>query len=112
MQFSFTEYNVLNCLTFLENTDARYVSVNCQKSNWYIKIRLPPLKKKYADFKDSDIYLGSDSCTGYRSGVYLIFNEEYTNCKTNKTVSMNSIERNHDRDTSVSIYIITPYPDS
>jgi len=58
------------------------------------------LEQKYADFKDSDIYLGSDSCTGYRSGDYLIFNEEYTTCKTNKTVSMNSIERNHGRGAS------------
>jgi len=68
------------------------------------------LEKKYTDFKDSDIYLGSDSCTGYRSGVYLIFNEEYTSCKTNKTVSMNSIERNHGRATSkwaMHIYIMT-----
>ncbi len=74
--------------------------MNCQESNWYIKILLPPLEQKYADFKDSDIYLGSDSCTGYRSGDYLIFNEEYTTCKTNKTVSMNSIERNHGRGAS------------
>ena len=95
----------LNFFTFLENTDARYVSVNCQKSNWYIKIRLPPLKKKYADFKDSDIYLGSDSCTGYRSGDYLVFNEEYTTCETNKTVSMNSIERNNGRETSKWAFI-------
>lgn len=75
----------------LETTDAKHVEVNCQHSNWYIKLRLPAFESKYPDFKDSDIYLGVDSCTGYRSGDYLIFSEDYTTCGTQKTTSPNGL---------------------
>ncbi|VDI68326.1 Hypothetical predicted protein, partial [Mytilus galloprovincialis] len=75
----------------LESTNARHITVNCQHSSWYVKVHLPPLEQQYSDFKETDIYLGSHSCTGTRSGDYLIFNEDYTTCGTNKIASANGV---------------------
>ncbi|VDI68325.1 deleted in malignant brain tumors 1 protein, partial [Mytilus galloprovincialis] len=74
-----------------ESTNARHITVNCQHSSWYVKVHLPPLEQQYSDFKETDIYLGSHSCTGTRSGDYLIFNEDYTTCGTNKIASANGV---------------------
>ncbi|XP_063437302.1 deleted in malignant brain tumors 1 protein-like [Mytilus trossulus] len=74
-----------------ESTNARHITVNCQHSSWYVKVHLPPMEQQYSDFKETDIYLGSHSCTGTRSGDYLIFNEDYTTCGTNKIASANGV---------------------
>ncbi|VDI36800.1 deleted in malignant brain tumors 1 protein [Mytilus galloprovincialis] len=75
----------------LESTNAKHITVNCQHSSWYVKVHLPPMEQQYSDFKETDIYLGSHSCTGTRSGDYLIFNEDYTTCGTNKIASTNGV---------------------
>ncbi|VDI36798.1 deleted in malignant brain tumors 1 protein [Mytilus galloprovincialis] len=74
-----------------ESTNAKHITVNCQHSSWYVKVHLPPMEQQYSDFKETDIYLGSHSCTGTRSGDYLIFNEDYTTCGTNKIASTNGV---------------------
>ncbi|CAC5405250.1 unnamed protein product [Mytilus coruscus] len=65
--------------------------VNCQESNWYIRLYIRPLKQKFQDFNARDVYLGRDSCTGYESGDYIIFSEEYNSCLTDKSTSDDAV---------------------
>ncbi|VDI14667.1 pancreatic secretory granule membrane major glycoprotein GP2, partial [Mytilus galloprovincialis] len=61
------------------------------ESNWYIRLNTRPLKQQFQDFNARDVYLGRDSCTGYESGDYIIFSEEYNSCLTDKATSSNAV---------------------
>lgn len=75
--------------TYITDTSyENYVDVNCQESNWYIRLYIRPLKQQFQGFNAGDVYLGRDSCTGYESGDYIIFSEEYNSCLTDKSVRM------------------------
>ncbi|CAG2225442.1 unnamed protein product [Mytilus edulis] len=91
LAYNYDYYLSTNYSDIAESTNARHITVNCQHSSWYVKVHLPPLEQQYSDFKETDIYLGSHSCTGTRSGDYLIFNEDYTMCGTNKIASANGV---------------------
>ncbi|VDI13198.1 pancreatic secretory granule membrane major glycoprotein GP2 [Mytilus galloprovincialis] len=68
-----------------------YVDVNCGESNWYIRLYIRPLKQQFQGFNAGDVYLGRDSCTGYESGDYIIFSEEYNSCLTDKSTSNEAV---------------------
>ncbi|CAG2249166.1 unnamed protein product [Mytilus edulis] len=61
------------------------------KSNWYIRLNIRPLKQQFQGFNAGDVYLGRDSCTGYESGDYIIFSEEYNSCLTDKSTSSDAV---------------------
>ncbi|CAG2195879.1 unnamed protein product [Mytilus edulis] len=61
------------------------------QSNWYIRLYIRPLKQQFQGFNAGDVYLGRDSCTGYESGDYIIFSEEYNSCLTDKSTSNDAV---------------------
>ena len=88
-----------------KDNEGRLLLINVEINNaiyTIINIYAPNnMKKRNTFFKQVDRFINEYSIGQIiLAGDYLIFNEEYTTCETNKTVSMNSIERNHGRGAS------------
>ncbi|KAK3087871.1 hypothetical protein FSP39_011764, partial [Pinctada imbricata] len=68
-----------------------YLRVYCNDNGWDISLYLPPLYREYSDFTPSDIYLGTDTCTGNVNGNYMYFRQDYTQCGTQVTATLQSV---------------------
>ncbi|XP_062575526.1 deleted in malignant brain tumors 1 protein-like [Saccostrea cucullata] len=75
-------YTGQHCDTSVGFSAENSISVACTDNTWDISVYLPPFYNRYSDFNPNDIYLGTDSCTGYVNGNYLHFRSDYSACDT------------------------------
>ncbi|KAK3599692.1 hypothetical protein CHS0354_037163 [Potamilus streckersoni] len=78
--FSFESYSIDNA-----------ISSSCTSSGWYIQVDMYRLGQMYPLARESDIYLGVNSCTGYSNGYTLVFQHGIRDCLTSETVTQNAL---------------------
>ncbi|KAK3599689.1 hypothetical protein CHS0354_037160 [Potamilus streckersoni] len=67
------------------------ITSSCTSSGWYIQVDMYMLRQMYPLARESDIYLGENSCTGYSNGYTLVFQHGIRDCLTSETVTQNAI---------------------
>ncbi|KAL3884618.1 hypothetical protein ACJMK2_024745, partial [Sinanodonta woodiana] len=60
------------------------ITSRCTSSGWYIQVDMDKLRQMYPNARESDIYLGENSCTGYSNGNTLVFQHGIRDCLTSE----------------------------
>ncbi|KAL3884621.1 hypothetical protein ACJMK2_024748, partial [Sinanodonta woodiana] len=67
------------------------ITSSCTSSGWYIQVDMYRLRQMYPNARESDIYLGVSSCTGYSNGNTLVFQHGIRDCLTSEMGTPNYI---------------------